>query len=379
MHRYPLNGRPTAFFRGDFYVGKGVACAAIRHPAGRVVEVFNTHLHAPYEKDDSYLCHRTAQAWEISKLIRGAVERGNIAIAAGDFNMIPSSLAHRIISTYGLVSDSWLSKYPDTPAMQPTDSTAKYNIEVLGATCDSVVNTWRMPGPTRPPDSTVDPHAQRLDYIFHSAHNSSIAEIKVGMIEPMPMPSQTGGKGGAGKECTLSDHFSVELKLRLAPSVQQTTAMIRVRSTSISHASLVEITGEARAQEAEIVDQVGVKDERYIPASILSDIMAVEKEYFQKEEKEYFWRIFHFWASIPVLLGTHVAVWWSPHNGVSFALLLVAWVVAVTGTLDGLIGFIFTGAELNALREFEEEINMYRELAEEKRAMRVGPGFEAGQ
>ena len=379
MHRYPLNGRPTAFFRGDFYVGKGVACAAIRHPSGRVIEVFNTHLHAPYEKNDSYLCHRTAQAWEISKLIRGAVERGNVAVAAGDFNMIPSSLAHRIISTYGLVSDSWLSANPKTPAMQPPGSTAKYNIEVLGATCDSVVNTWRMPGPTRPPDSTIDPRAQRLDYIFHSPRNSSVAAIKVGMIEPMPMPSQTGGKGGAGKECTLSDHFSVELQLRLAPSPIQTAEIERVRSTSISHKSLVDITGEARAEEAELVDQVGTKDERYIPATILADILTVQREYFAKEEKEYFWRIAHFWASVVVLLGTHVAVWWSPHNGVSFVLLLLAWVVAVTGTLDGLIGFIFTGAELNALREFGEEIGMYRRLAEEKRAVRTGPGYDVGQ
>lgn len=44
MFRYPLNGRPTAFFRGDFYVGKGVACAAIRHPSGQTIEVFNTHV-----------------------------------------------------------------------------------------------------------------------------------------------------------------------------------------------------------------------------------------------------------------------------------------------------------------------------------------------
>lgn len=48
MYQYPLNGRPTAFFRGDWYVGKGVACARIRFgPDERdVVEVFNTHVGA---------------------------------------------------------------------------------------------------------------------------------------------------------------------------------------------------------------------------------------------------------------------------------------------------------------------------------------------
>lgn len=46
MFRYPLNGRPTAFFRGDWFVGKGVASARIRFgPALKdVVEVFTTHV-----------------------------------------------------------------------------------------------------------------------------------------------------------------------------------------------------------------------------------------------------------------------------------------------------------------------------------------------
>lgn len=46
MVRYPLNGRPTAFFRGDWFVGKGVACARIRYgPAKKdVAEVFTTHV-----------------------------------------------------------------------------------------------------------------------------------------------------------------------------------------------------------------------------------------------------------------------------------------------------------------------------------------------
>lgn len=44
MYAYPLNGRPTAFWRGDWYVGKGVACARIRAPGGVVLEVFCTHV-----------------------------------------------------------------------------------------------------------------------------------------------------------------------------------------------------------------------------------------------------------------------------------------------------------------------------------------------
>lgn len=49
MVRYPLNGRPAAFYRGDWYVGKGVACARIRMGPARkdVAEVFCTHVCTP--------------------------------------------------------------------------------------------------------------------------------------------------------------------------------------------------------------------------------------------------------------------------------------------------------------------------------------------
>ncbi len=49
MFKYPLNGRPQAFWRGDWFVGKGVAHARIRFGPGRkdIVEVFNTHVSKP--------------------------------------------------------------------------------------------------------------------------------------------------------------------------------------------------------------------------------------------------------------------------------------------------------------------------------------------
>jgi sphingomyelin phosphodiesterase 2 len=41
-----------------------------------------TQFHAPYGKgEDTYQCHRIAQAWQIAKLLRGAVERGRFVIA----------------------------------------------------------------------------------------------------------------------------------------------------------------------------------------------------------------------------------------------------------------------------------------------------------
>jgi sphingomyelin phosphodiesterase 2 len=48
MTPYPLNGRPAAFYRGDWYVGKGVAHARIRMGPARsdIAEVFCTHVRA---------------------------------------------------------------------------------------------------------------------------------------------------------------------------------------------------------------------------------------------------------------------------------------------------------------------------------------------
>lgn len=161
MYRYPLNGRPSAFWRGDWYVGKGVACAGIRiGPAPKdIVEVFCTHMHAPYESgpNDSYVCHRTAQAWEMAKLLRGAVERGHLVIGLGDFNMLPLSPAHRLIETYGSVADTWRLMHPDSslgPVSHPEEKqrakgvpSAKLNLTLNGAASDNVLNTWRWTKP----------------------------------------------------------------------------------------------------------------------------------------------------------------------------------------------------------------------------------------
>ena len=155
MHRYPLNGRPTAFWRGDWYVGKGVACCRIRYgPAPKhIIELFNTHTHAPY--DDSYLCHRTAQSWEMAKLLRGAAERGHLALAVGDFNMLPMTLQHQIVTCMAPVHDAWRVLHPNSslgPADDPREKarglpvpTAEYNLTENGACSNNVLNTWRWP------------------------------------------------------------------------------------------------------------------------------------------------------------------------------------------------------------------------------------------
>jgi sphingomyelin phosphodiesterase 2 len=44
MFQFQLNGRPTAVWRGDWYAGKGVGTALIRHHTGMEIEVFTTHV-----------------------------------------------------------------------------------------------------------------------------------------------------------------------------------------------------------------------------------------------------------------------------------------------------------------------------------------------
>ncbi len=176
-----------------------------------------------------YICHRTAQAWEIAKLMRGAAERGHLVLGLGDFNMLPMSLAHRLISKHSPVRDVWLLLHPDSSigaAEDPVEKarrrpipTAEINILENGATCDSVLNTWRwekgqqkLLGPNRPhidvPSDRVDPKAKRLDYIFAStgfnpanpeAGGWLVRNAKVGMLSRHPV-----------LQCSLSDHFSVE-------------------------------------------------------------------------------------------------------------------------------------------------------------------------
>ncbi|GFR41930.1 hypothetical protein Agub_g2723, partial [Astrephomene gubernaculifera] len=48
FHQYSCAGDPLALSCGDFLAAKGVGWVRLRGPGGRLVDVFNTHLHANY-------------------------------------------------------------------------------------------------------------------------------------------------------------------------------------------------------------------------------------------------------------------------------------------------------------------------------------------
>ncbi|KAL1838271.1 hypothetical protein VTJ49DRAFT_2842 [Mycothermus thermophilus] len=254
LYRYPLNGRPTEFWLGDWYAGKGVAWAKIRYgPAAKhVVEVFNTHTHAKYENgkpNDTHLLTLMAQSWELAKLLRGAAERGHVVLAMGDFNMIPMSPEYQLITGLAPVRDVWRVLHPDSSlgaSYHPAEEarrrpipSAEFNIRENGATSNGPYNTWRWPkskqkrlGPGKPhvpvsPD-TPDPLGKRLDYIFANPGDIRslgggwvVKRVSLGMMMRHP---QHG--------CSLSDHFSMEATLAFHPLPQPLTQPQSLLSSS---------------------------------------------------------------------------------------------------------------------------------------------------
>ncbi|KAJ6163314.1 hypothetical protein N7497_003293 [Penicillium chrysogenum] len=348
MFGYPLNGRPTAFFRGDWFVGKGVACARVRFGPGTadVAEVFCTHLHAPYEREpnDSYLCHRTAQAWEISKLMRGAAERGHLVIGLGDFNMLPSSFAHRLITAQSPVRDAWRELHPDSSlaaAIDPVEKarnrpipTAEFNLTENGATCDGSFNTWRWTEAMRKrldkgedivvDKDTPDPRGKRLDYIFigdggyppaFPPSTWSVQSVQISMTQRHPTLL-----------CSLSDHFAVE-------------------------AVITRSSPKARLPQC------------FSFPDTYDDIVQVIHKYVDRERSQRRWRLAHFLVSIVVSIGCMVGVWWvGSRTYIGFILVLVSTLNFGAGILDGLIGGLFMSGELRALKEFEWEVRNARSL-----------------
>jgi sphingomyelin phosphodiesterase 2 len=291
--------------------------------------------------------------------MRAAAERGHLVIGLGDFNMVPLSLAHRIIETHSPVRDVWRILHPKSSIGAAKDEveqlrgvpmpTASFNLTENGATCDSELNSWRWneahkkrlaKGENVQIDAAVaDPNAKRLDYIFFSSgryHSADTGEdaaeweledVNVGMTMRHPT-----------LHCSLSDHFSVEATL----------------------------TRSAMPPPAAHVSPLALP-ERYLPIETYDVILATTLKYQVRERVQRKLRIGHFFFQLSMAVGCLVGVWWSPHNYVSFILMLLSTVGLSVGVIDGLMGFLFVGSEMRALREFEWEVRNARE-----RALRMG-------
>lgn len=301
--------------------------------------------------------------------MRGAAERGHLVIGLGDFNMIPQSLAHRLISTHSPVKDIWAILHPDSSigaaedlvekARQRPVPTARFNLTENGATCDSVLNTWRWekseqeklgrgkPGIEVSLD-TLDPKSKRLDYIFaNTGHNEyksdqatwEVQTAKVGMTEYHPE-----------LQCSLTDHYSVECTL-----VRSGSSNGHVLKENISHSQ--------DGSKTPLTSTTAIPS-KHLPLATYDDILNMIATYTARERFQRRFRLGNFLLSLIVSFGCWTAIWWSPKNYVSFLLILLSSLGLAAGVIDGLIGGLFVGSEIRALKEFEWEIRNAKAKAE---------------
>ena len=290
----------------------------------------------------------------MAKLMRNAYDKGNIVISLGDFNMIPLSLAHNIITTHGRSHDVWRILHPDSSIGAAEDAveqtrgrpipTAEFNIKENGTTCDSVLNTWRWNESQQRrlwsghdvhvDPSTKDPQGKRLDYIFlgDARGEWTVQSANVGMLRRHPTI-----------KCSLSDHFSVEATFVKAVNVDTKDVV----SEAVTN-------GQLRILPA---------TPQYLSVNTYDAIQAVVNKYIARERLQRQLRLAHFFIQLAISIGCLVAVGWSNHNFVCFILMFVSTVGISAGILDGLIAFLFMSSELRALKEFQWEIDNAREAA----------------
>jgi len=294
--------------------------------------------------------------------------------------MVPLSLAHRLLTAHAPIKDVWRELHPDSSIGAAIDEaekarkrdmpTAAFNLTENGATCDSVLNTWRWSkndmnklGPGKPgleiPLDTDDPKAKRLDYIFTGDGRRygepgawTVKTARVGMTERHPE-----------LQCSLSDHFSVEATLSWHDGSEEYKEH-DVRPVAVENGAFLESPTASETQASEFGPQTSPPSSMsYLPVSVYDEIIAMIDSYTLRERKQRRCRLSHFLGSLIVSIGCLVAVWWSPRNFVSFLLMLLSTLGLSAGVIDGLIGGLFVGSEIRALKEFEWEIKNARRAA----------------
>ncbi len=218
-------------------------------------------------------------------------------------------------------------------------------------------------GPNRPaieiPGDTVDPKAKRLDYIFASSgFNPSnpgdggwiIKTAKVGFLSRHP-----------DLQCSLSDHFSVEATLSHSRFLDETDSA-KADHSSINNGVFLQspANSEFRGYHTQLKNSSTTS---LLPITTYDEILAMVHKYRLREQRQRRLRLGHFVGSLVVSIGCLIAVWWSPRNFVSFILMLLSTLGLSAGVIDGLIGGLFVGSEIRALKEFEWEISNARAAA----------------
>lgn len=323
LYRFPINGRPSAFFRGDWYVGKSIAITKLKPIDANYppIVVMNSHMHAPYALtgDAAYECHRSVQAWDFSQLINLYKKAGYAVIVVGDLNSRPGSLPHNLLTQETGLVDSWEQLNGETnlfdlKRMNPLDQ-LKYGC----TTCDSLLNTWRA---SRRPDE-----ACRLDYALIDSKRLKTLDAGVRFTDRI---ENVG---------SFSDHFAYYCKLKVLP--------LHNNHNNINGRLDEEINGISNGRDLQLV--------RY---SNYEALLKCIDNYMITARKQKFYRGLHFLTSIFLSIAcmvvtsfTSAKASWSSVFWVLFAV-----VVTVTGVIDGLISFLFGRNEIRALVEVQQEV-----------------------
>ncbi|KAI5301775.1 phospholipase C type enzyme, partial [Ascosphaera atra] len=265
----------------------------------------------------------------------------------GDFNMLPSSLAHQVITTLAPVKDVWKEIHPDSSVGAAEDAvekarkqpvpTAEYNIKHNGASCDGPFNTWRWPkkeqkklryGNIETDGSQPDPKGKRLDYIFigdtryNLAYEWVVQDVKLGMMERHPT-----------LHCSLSDHFSIEATIVRSTSHEDIEAKDPRRSTELkAKKPTLEVPANPernRATSSDTLREINDVDmpprantatDRAHAEEMYNHILRHIEKYVARERFQRRFRIGNFFLGLLVAIGCFIAEWWSPRDFVAFIL-----------------------------------------------------------
>lgn len=313
LYRFPINGRPSAFFRGDWFVGKSLAVTVLEEPDGRQIALLNSHMHAPYSAsgDAAYSTHRACQAWDLAKVVRLLQKAGYAVIQVGDLNSKPGSLPYRLFTAEGNLRDSWdvlhgedVLLAEELAMMDPAEQITKG-----GVTCDSRLNTWRA---TRKPWE-----ATRLDYalIDHCRIRPVLAAVEFTHLLPPPL------------QCSHSDHFGYSLEFTV------------VDLDTGSHDSEV----DESSLRLDVYRELEIEIRHYLAHTI---------------PRQANWRKLHFLLSIFLVVVINVAIAFAANvQPWSSVLLCVgSTVIGITGVVNGMIWGLGVRSELRALQEVKKEV-----------------------
>lgn len=311
LYRFPINGRPSAFFRGDWLVGKSIAVTVLAPlaPGERPVAILNSHMHAPYAQsgDAAYSTHRACQAWDLAQLVKVMRAAGYAVVQVGDLNSKPGSLPYKLFTVEGGLCDSWEALHGDNvvlateiAALLPHDQ-----IALGGVTCNSRINTWRA--------QRAPWEACRLDYALIDTATLTPIAAEVRFTEPMSPPLA----------CSYSDHFAYSVEL---------TQNVTSKPVPVSNAAITAVYKE-----------IATEIQRYIDNTI---------------PEQTNWRKYHFFGSLVAVVGILVAISFASaaRPWASVLLALVGILVAVTGVVNGMIWFFGVRSELRALEEVKLEV-----------------------